>query len=293
MTVPSSNTLISVEQLAQYLASSDPAVVIDASFDLADVDAGRRAFGAAHIAGSHHLNLDADLSGAKTGRNGRHPRPDRSQFRALIGPLGIGPETTVVALDAHGGVYAARVWWLLRWLGHPQVMVLDGGLAAWLAAGGAVVSGDSSKPGTTLASAPYPERESLERVWSADEVAAGLGRIRLIDARAADRFRGDVEPLDAKAGHIPGATNRFWKDNLDSRGRWKDAPTLKAEYLALLGSADTAAQRIDATVHQCGSGVTACHNLLAMAHAGLHGSGLYAGSWSEWSADAARPVARG
>lgn len=294
MTASIPATLISVDQLESLLMGSAAPVVIDAGFDLADVDAGRRAYAQAHLAGSHYLHLDDDLSGIKTGRNGRHPLPDRAAFRALVGRLGIGAETPVVALDSHGGVYASRVWWLLRWLGHEHVAVLDGGLRAWVSAGGAVAAGLVPKPETGGASsaagtpAPYPERPALERVWSADEVAAGLGRIRLIDARAAERFRGDVEPLDAKAGHIPGATNRFWKDNLQASGRWKDASTLQAEFTALLGTTGSA----DA-VHQCGSGVTACHNLLAMAHAGFDGSGLYAGSWSEWSADDSRPVARG
>ncbi len=292
--MPASNvtTLISVDRLKALLAGSVAPVVLDASFDLADAEAGGRAFAAAHIPASHHVHLDIDLAGAKTGRNGRHPIPDRAAFRARVGGLGIGPETSVVALDAQGGVYASRVWWLLRWLGHEKVAVLDGGLQAWQASGGALVAGDTPALKPTSTSTPYPERAALERVLTADDVASGLGRVRLIDARAAERFRGDVEPLDAKAGHIPGATHRFWKDNLQADGRWKDAAALRVEYTALLGRADEVASHAAAAVHQCGSGVTACHNLLAMAHAGLVGSGLYAGSWSEWSADPARPVAR-
>jgi thiosulfate/3-mercaptopyruvate sulfurtransferase len=278
-------TLISADELrALQAGGGTPPVIVDCGFDLVDTEAGERAWREVHVAGSSYLHLERDLSGAKTGRNGRHPLPERAAFAATIGRLGITPATQVIALDRQGSPYAARLWWMLRWLGHEAVAVLDGGFDAWKAAGGAV----DARPPAPRAAAPYPERTPLAGSTGADALAAQLGRVRLIDARAGERFRGEVEPLDMAAGHIPGATHRFFKDNLDIGGRFKPAEQLRREYEALLGR-DTAAQ----TVHQCGSGVTACHNLLAMEHAGLSGSRLYPGSWSEWSADPARPIARG
>ncbi|MEO7009155.1 MAG: sulfurtransferase [Caldimonas sp.] len=277
-------TLVSAEELLALQAAGGAPRLVDASFDLADVEAGRRAWRAGHVPGSVYLHLDEDLSGAKTGRNGRHPLPERRVFAAVLGRIGIGPETAVVALDRHGGVYAARLWWMLRWMGHATVAVLDGGVDAWQRAGGALVA-DTVVP---TALAPYPERAPLTTQIDADTLAAQLGRTRVIDARAPERFRGEIEPLDAVGGHIAGALNRFHRNNLDAQGRFKPAPQLRAEFDALLGGQGAAA-----VTHQCGSGVTACHNLLAMEHAGLTGSALYPGSWSEWSADPARPVARG
>lgn len=277
-------TLIGADDLRALLAGGGKPVLVDCGFDLADPDDGEYAWSARHIVGSFYLHLDRDLSGTKTGTNGRHPLPERAAFAATLGRLGITPDTQVVALDRQGGPYASRLWWMLRWMGHDAVAVLDGGFEAWRAAGGAV---DAETP-ATRAAAPYPERTPRAGTTGTHELAAQLGRIRLVDARAGERFRGEVEPLDKVAGHIPGALNRFFKDNLDVGGRFKPAPTLRAEYEVLLGR-DAAAQ----TVHHCGSGVTACHNLLAMEHAGLTGSRLYPGSWSEWSADPARPIARG
>jgi len=280
-------TLISADTLRTLLASGTPVVLIDTSFDLADVAAGERAWREGHLPGSLHMHLDRALSGPKTGTNGRHPLPARNVFAATLGHCGITPQTQVVAFDRQGGMYAARLWWMLRWMGHSPAAVLDGGVAAWIASGGTLVT---SGPGPGPAAAPpYPNRPPLAATIEADALAARLGRARLIDARAGERFRGDVEPLDTTAGHIPGALNRFFKDNLDATsGRFKPAEQLRTEFAPLLGAAGAAA-----VVHQCGSGVTACHNLLAMEHAGLTGSLLYAGSWSEWSADPARPVARG
>jgi thiosulfate/3-mercaptopyruvate sulfurtransferase len=277
-------TLISAADLRALLADGATPVIVDCGFDLVDTEAGERAWREGHLAGSHYLHLDHDLSGPKTGRNGRHPLPERSVFAATLGRLGVTPATQVIVLDRQGGAYAARLWWMLRWMGHEAVAVLDGGLQAWLAAGGSV---DNVEP-APRAAAPYPDRQPLAATTSADALTAQLGRVKLVDARAGERFRGEVEPLDKAAGHIPGALNRFFKDNLAADGRFKPADTLRGEYLALLGG-DAAAR----TVHQCGSGVTACHNLLAMEHAGLAGSRLYPGSWSEWSSDPSRPIARG
>ncbi|MEP7058276.1 MAG: sulfurtransferase [Caldimonas sp.] len=281
---PPYTTLIGAADLVALQSGAAPPVVIDASFDLADVEAGRRAGQRGHLPGSVYLHLDENLSGPKTGANGRHPLPERRAFAAVLGRIGVTPQTQVVVLDAQGGVYAARLWWMLRWIGHAAVAVLDGGVAAWQRTGGALVGAGT----TPAAAAPYPERAPLTTQLDAAAVAHGIGRQRVLDARAPERFRGEVEPLDAVAGHIPGALNRFHRSNLGAGGLFKPAAQLRAEFETLLGDGGAAA-----IVHQCGSGVTACHNLLAMEHAGLAGSALYPGSWSEWSADPARPVARG
>lgn len=257
------------------------ALILDCRFDLADPAAGARAYVAGHIPGAHYLHLDDDLAGPKTAPDsrflGRHPLPDRDTFAARLRALGLRAGRQVVAYDTQGGPYAARAWWLLRWLGHAEVAVLDG---AW--------DGDWSTDTPAASPSEWQAGAPLVSWMSADELAAQLGRVRLLDARAAERFRGDVEPLDRQAGHIPGALNRFFKDNLGPDGRFKPAAQLRAEFEALL--APFAQGQV---VHQCGSGVTACHNLLAMAHAGLDGASLYPGSWSEWSSDPTRPVAQG
>ncbi|MBS0449627.1 MAG: sulfurtransferase [Proteobacteria bacterium] len=277
-------TLIDAAALRQMIAAGPAPVLIDASFDLAEPAAGRKSWEAGHLPGSLYLDLDHDLSGAKTGRNGRHPLPGRATFAATLGRCGITPERQVVAFDRQGGPYAARVWWMLRWMGHAAVAVLDGGVQGWLAAGGAL----TTEPAPPAAASPYPERASLVPTIDAGTLQKQLGRVRIIDARAGERFRGEVEPLDKAAGHIPGALNRFFKDNLQPDGRFQTAAQLQAAFLPLLGGGAASG-----VVHQCGSGVTACHNLLAMEHAGLAGSVLYPGSWSEWSADPARPIATG
>lgn len=275
-------TLVPASHLMALQRGGLPLVVLDCGFDLADPSAGERLHAAGHVPGALHVHLDRDLSGPKTGLNGRHPLPSREQAAALFGSLGVAPGVQVVAYDAQGGPYAARAWWLLRWLGHREVAVLDGGWQAWQAAGGAVETAVHARPG----GAPYPMRDAAMPTVATAEVLAGLGRLGLVDARAPERFRGDVEPLDPVAGHIPGARLRFFKDNLGADGCFKPAAQLRAEFEAM-------ALPPDAVVHQCGSGVTACHNLLAMEHAGLPGSRLYPGSWSEWCADPSRPVARG
>lgn len=279
-------TLIDAAALRALLAAGTPSVVIvDAGFELADTGAGERAYAAGRLPGAHYWHLDRDLSGAQTGRNGRHPLPERDAFAATAGAAGIGPATQVVVYDAQGGVYASRAWWLLRWLGHAAVAVLDGGRAAWQAAGGALTTEPAPRAANAAA---YPTRANLASTIDADALAARLGAVALLDARVAERFRGDVEPLDRRAGHIPGSTNRPFKDNLDATGRFKSAAQLHAEYAALVGTAPP-----PDVVHLCGSGVTACHNLLAMEIAGWATSVLYPGSWSEWSSDPTRPIALG
>lgn len=329
MTTATYTTLISAEQLRSALESARPPIVIDVSFDLNDVEAGEASWGTARLPGSFYLHLDRDLCGARFSADGafrgRHPLPEQATFATTLGRCGVAagsaegetsasrsptPQTQVVVLDRQGSLFAARLWWMLRWMGHSAVAVLDGGLGAWVAAGGALAAG---KAPAATGGAPYPEREPLVETISMQALASRLGRIRLIDARAGERFRGEVEPLDRVAGHIPGAHHRFFKDNLDADGRFRPAPELLAAFGALLGrpaaiapnatptsAAGTNAEVLSSTpsgdelvVHQCGSGVSACHNLLAMTHAGLRGSVLYPGSWSEWSSDPGRPVAQG
>jgi thiosulfate/3-mercaptopyruvate sulfurtransferase len=278
--------LISAAQLISLQTSGAPLVLLDCGFDLSDTAAGEHAYMQGHLPGAHYAHLDRDLTGAKTGHNGRHPLPLRQDLAARVGQWGIAPGVQVVTYDNQGMPYAARAWWLLRWLGHTEVAVLDGGRSAWLAAGGTL---DATRP--TLASRPpYPASApaAMPTIDTAG-LQARLGQVQLLDARAGERYRGEVEPLDPVAGHIPGALNHFFKDNLasptaaSSRRRRCCAPN----FAALLGvaSADV--------VQQCGSGVTACHNLLAMAVAGRGDTCLYPGSWSEWCSDPVRPVARG
>lgn len=280
-------TLVSVQQLQDLTAAGQQFILIDCSFDLSNTDAGHSAYLSAHLPGAHYLHLDRDLSGPKTdetGRfRGRHPLPDRADFARRMAALGLRDGQQVVAYDAQGGMYAARLWWMLRWLGHANAAVLDGGSEAWAAAGLGL-----SDAVPTAQMGDFEPTDSLVSSLTATELQARLGQIRLIDARAPERFRGEVEPLDARAGHIPGASNRLFRNNLQADGRFKPATELRAEFAALLAPYPAAN-----VVHQCGSGVTACHNLLAMEHAGLGGSALYPGSWSEWSADPARPVAKG
>jgi thiosulfate/3-mercaptopyruvate sulfurtransferase len=275
------NTLIDAQALRDLIDSHASVAILETSFDLADTSAGERSYREGHIPGAHYLHLDRDLSAPKTGRNGRHPLPSREAFAATIGALGIGPQTQVVVCDRQAAMYAVRAWWMLRWLGHDAVAVLDGGVAAWQAAGGSL---DTVVP-TRRPLAPYPLRAPLVSTIDADALGKQLGRVRLIDARAPERFRGDVEPLDAQAGHIPGASNRFFKDNLAADGRFKSPEQLKAEWTPLLAYGTP-------VIHQCGSGVTACHNIFAMELAGLGTSTLYPGSWSEWSSDPSRPIAK-
>ncbi len=286
--------LISAQALHSLIAQGRSSVLLDCSFDLVDPQAGERAFAAGHLPGAQYVHLDRDLSGAKAdaqGRSlgrGRHPLPERAALAAAAGRWGIKPGVPVVAYDAQGSPYAARAWWLLSWLGHAEVAVLDGGLAAWQAAGGELSQTGATGP-ATAAAAPYPTLPPAMPTLTVDELQARLGRVRLLDARAPERFRGDVEPLDPVAGHIPGAANRVFKLNLQADGHFRPAAELRAEFERQVTFGAPAA----GVVHQCGSGVTACHNLLAMAHAGLEGSVLYPGSWSEWCADPSRPVARG
>ena len=279
-------TLISAADLAARLDTPDVRV-FDVRHDLTNHSAGRQAYDAGHIPGARFLDHETELAAARTGKNGRHPLPDRAQFGALMAAHGVTPGTLVVAYDASGGMYAAHLWWMLRWLGHDRVAVLDGGWQAWTAAG-LPVSHDPA-PAVRLGT-PVEPGKSLAGTVDAQAVLANITQpsFTVVDARAANRYRGEVEPMDPVAGHIPGALNRPNGENLQPDGRFKTAEQLRAEFGSLLAGRDPAS-----VVHQCGSGITACHNLLSMEIAGLTGSRLYPGSWSEWCSDPARPVAKG
>ena len=276
-------TLVQAEELAERI-DLPGLVVVDCRFDLRDAGAGERAYRTGHVPGAVYAHLDRDLSDqSKTGK-GRHPLPDADAFCATLAQWGITPDTQVVAYDARDGAIAARLWWMLRLLGHARVAVLDGGLQAWAESGGRL---DTAAPRSRQGS--YRARYDVRSIVSTAVVAARMasGNGKLIDARARDRFRGELEPIDPVAGHVPGAVNRPYTTNLLASGRFHPRERLAEEFTRLLdGSRPTDA------VMMCGSGVTACHNLLAMEHAGLGTGRVYAGSWSEWVSDPSRPVAR-
>ena len=276
-------TLISVAELSDCLRDENLSL-FDCRHDLAEPEAGARAYAGDHIPGAQFLHLDQDLSGRLTGRNGRHPLPDPQALATCLAECGVQNESQVVAYDDSGGIFAARLWWLLRWLGHESVAVMDGGLSAWRLAGMRTTSARTVVQPSHFGYRLRPYAVDVEYVAAHLHAVDAL----LVDARSPDRFRGENETLDPVAGHIPGAANRFFKNNLGENGRFKPAELLREEYQSFLGPRDPRT-----VVHTCGSGVTACHNLLAMEIAGLGGSRLYPGSWSEWCSDALRPVARG
>ena len=278
--------IAAAELLALTRERGDDVLVLDASFDLVNPQAGALMHRAAHVPGAIHIDLECDLSGSRSGRNGRHPLPLPQAFAARMAALGADESMTIIVCDRNGGMYAARLWWMLRWVGHADVAVLDGGLAAWQGAGGAVESG----PVPPRQQGRFGVRAALESTIDFAAVRAGLGSAPrlIVDARAVDRFRGENETLDPVAGHIPGAVNRYFRDNLNANGRFKPVEQLRAEWMAVLGR-----RAASDLVQQCGSGVTACHNLLALHAAGLGGSVLYPGSWSEWCAQDGAAVAVG
>jgi thiosulfate/3-mercaptopyruvate sulfurtransferase len=270
----SSTTLVTVEQLKQHAQDPDWCIV-DCRHDLFDHALGRREYDAGHITGAFFADIENDLSGPKTGKNGRHPLPSREKLVELFRGWGVTNRTQFVAYDAQGSQFAVRLWWLARWLGHDGVAVLDGGWQAWVAASGPTDREVPTRPrGTFEAGAPLAKY--VDAAFVRDHI--GDKRSTLLDARAAERYAGEQEPIDPVAGHIPGALNRFWQLNLTD-GKFKSPAELRAEYEALL-----AGKSPSEVVHQCGSGVTSCHSVLAMEIAGLPGSQLYAGSWSEWIA---------
>jgi thiosulfate/3-mercaptopyruvate sulfurtransferase len=283
-------TLISAPELRSLMASQQPMMVFDCSFELMNPAAGDAQYQQGHIAGAVRADLDRHLSAAKGAPNaasgGRHPLPSREVFAAWLGSVGLTPETQVVVYDHQGGNYCGRLWWMLKWMGHEASAVLDGGLPAWQAIGG------PTEPGTvaTLHATNYPIALINKGLADTNYVVNHLGKpaMTLIDARGAPRFRGEMEPLDPVAGHIPGALNRPFTDNFDAQGKFKPAAQLRTEFEALLAGRDPRT-----VVHHCGSGVSAVPNLIAMEVAGLGRGDLYAGSWSEWCSDLSRPFAQG
>ena len=272
-------TLVSTQQLADHLLEWR---IFDCRHDLMKPTLGEQQYGEAHIPGALFAHMERDLSGPKSGKNGRHPLPDPATFVAWLGQQGLKKEDQVVCYDAANGSAAARLWWMLRWVRHKNVAVLDGGIAKWLKEGrplDAIVP--KSKPTT------YKLKQPSGTV-NARSIQASLKNLFLLDARAPARWRGEQEPIDPVAGRIPGARNRFNADNVQADGTFKDAGSLKKDFLSVLGGQEPAD-----VIHYCGSGVAACHNLLAMEVAGLTGGKLYAGSWSEWIADPARPREKG
>ena len=294
-------TLISPSELQTLLASGKPCQVFDCSFDLTQPQAGEAMFNEAHISGSVYAHLDSELSAkgdpavTHAASGGRHPLPSRESFAQWLGSVGFDNTMQAVVYDRQGMNYCGRLWWMLKWAGHSQVAVLDGGLQAWQAMGGAVASGPAEVvPADRTPVTRFELAPSLVHLVSGESVAAhllsrhGEPTQTIIDARGAPRFRGEVEPLDPVAGHIPGALNRPFTNNVGADGKFKNADDLRNEFLNLLGSRDPAT-----VVHHCGSGVSAIPNVLAMEVAGLGRTALYAGSWSDWCADPTRPVARG
>jgi thiosulfate/3-mercaptopyruvate sulfurtransferase len=283
-------TLISVTQLKDLLGSGQACMFFDCSFELGKPLIGEQQYKQSHIAGAVRADLDRHLSAAESAADaasgGRHPLPSRETFATWLGSVGFHNQMQAVVYDRQVANYCGRLWWMLKWVGHENVAVLDGGMQAWLASAGAIESGVA----TPCAAAKFCLTAEKTTLATAAQVANRLGRPEqsLIDARGAPRFRGEVEPLDPVAGHIPGALNRPFGQNFDSEGRFKPAHQLRAEFDALLGQRDPAT-----VVHHCGSGVSAVPNIIAMEVAGLGRSALYAGSWSEWCSDVTRPVAQG
>jgi thiosulfate/3-mercaptopyruvate sulfurtransferase len=273
------NPLISTNQLQELLNIGANGLICDCRFDLTRASAGREDYAAGHIPRAIYVDLEMDLSDTKTGTNGRHPLPHPDDWATTRQRLGIDSNAHVIAYDSQGSVFASRLWWMLRAIGHDKVQVLDGGLEAWKGQ----ISTTISVP-TSLVKRPVPQ--AYEGLVLVDAILNNLATQSkmVIDARSSDRFHGQNETLDPVAGHIPGALNRFFKGNLEA-GIFKSPEILRKEFSELLGNT-----KASDVIHQCGSGVTACHNLLAMEYVGLRGSLLYAGSWSEWCSDSKRPV---
>ena len=280
--------LISAAELQALVQSGTPLMVFDCSFDLANPERGVADYHEAHIPGAVYAHLDRDLSaaGGPAVSGGRHPLPMRERFSAWLSSVGFSNGMQAVVYDRNGSMPCMRLWWLFKWLGHDAAAVLDGGFTAWQASGGTTAQHEEIPrvPGH------FAPDEPLRALVDAAQVLARLGQTdqTLLDARAAERWRGEVEPLDPVAGHIPGALNRPWMDNLTADGHFKSAAALRTEFAAILQGCDPAT-----VVHQCGSGVSAIHNLLAMELAGYPQGALYAGGWSEWCAEPARPMVRG
>lgn len=269
----------------QTLSAHPEIVVFDCRFNLTDPGWGERVYHDGHIPGARFADLNRDLSSPIGPNTGRHPLPNAGELALKLGTWGVDGSVQVAVYDDAGGAFAARLWWLLRWLGHPAVALLDGGLQAWMASGGELTAKEP-EPESTLFELRQDDHAWISTADLTTSLAQGV--LQVVDARAAPRFRGDVEPIDPVAGHIPGAVNLPLQGNMDDGGRFLSPGHLRDRFIAALG--DRPPRQV---VHSCGSGVNGCHNLLAMEIAGLSGSRLYAGSWSEWIRDPSRPVAKG
>jgi len=289
--MPPLTTLIDTSELAAHLGDPDW-VLLDCRFDLANPLWGRESWAAGHLPGAQFADLERDLSGPVGARTGRHPLPEPADFAARASRWGIDQRTQVIVYDQGNGMYAARAWWLLRWLGHRNVAMLDGGMAAWIAAGQSTEIANAARAPRTFIARPdagaIVDASFVGTVSASQMAPAGASAVRLVDARGADRFAGQNETLDPVAGHVPGARNHPFTLNQDPAGRMLPAAELRARWAQTLQSVPPSAM-----VAMCGSGVSACVNLLALEHAGLPGARLYPGSWSEWSRDPSRPVATG
>ena len=275
--------LVSIDDLAADLSNPD-LVVVDCRFNLQQPAAGSRLYAERHIPGAYYADLDRDLAGPRTAETGRHPLPDVEDLQQLLSGFGIGPETRVVVYDEGGGALAARLWWLLRWLGHTEVSLLDGGFAAWCAAGLPISTEVPARRKGRFVARPGSMPVATTRNI---EAALGPARSLLLDLRSHDRYLGRVEPIDPVAGHVPGAVSAPFSRNLGPDGRFLPAAELRRNYSAMIGDRPVAE-----VVCMCGSGVTACHGIFALELAGWPGAGLYVGSWSEWIRSAGRPVER-
>jgi len=279
-------TLISAQELQLLMRNANNLVVLDASHDLFDPTLGLKNYETAHLPGARFVSLDTDMGGKKTGTNGRHPLPTREQVVAVMRELGVNDDTEVVVYDQCEGMHASRVWWTLNWMGHRDVAVLDGGLQAWQRFGGEIETavpqpasqGNFSDRGVGMPVVTY--EDVLQNLQTAERL--------VVDARAADRFAGENETLDPVGGHIPGAINHFYKENLNSDGTFKTTEQMTAQFQSLIGQ-----RRAEYLIMQCGSGVSACHNLLALQMGGLGTAPLYVGSWSEWCSREGAPIATG
>ena len=274
--------LIEAQQLKKIIDEQQDFLLFDCRFDLVDSEAGYKSYLEGHIPGAIYVHSDKDLASEKNGRNGRHPLPSINQWQKTYASLGITPNSRVVIYDNQSCMYAVRLWWMLKAVGHQHIELLDGGYSSWCQSGY-----PSEQYETFRKAAPEPTLNPFMNLVLVGDVVANLERkdFTILDARSNDRYHGQNETLDPVAGHIPGALNRFFKDNLKPDGTFKESDALLSEFKAILGELPS-----EKIVHQCGSGITACHNMFAMELAGLAGSSIYAGSWSEWSADPSRPV---
>jgi thiosulfate/3-mercaptopyruvate sulfurtransferase len=275
-------SLIEASELKKWLDHEDDFLLFDCRFDLTDSEAGYQSYLKGHIPTAIYVNVDRDLAGKKNGKNGRHPLPSIEQWQKTYAELGIAPNKKIVIYDNQGSIYAARLWWMLHSVGHSDLFLLNGGYQAWVRA-----NYESEIREHLRVAAPETKLQNYQNVVLVDAVEGNIktSKFTILDARANDRFQGKNETLDPVGGHIPGAINRCFKDNLEANGEFKNINALKQEYAALLN--ETPSEKI---IHQCGSGITACHNLFAMELVGLKGSSIYVGSWSEWCSDPSRPI---